>query len=116
MRRFVAILMLVLLPLQVSWAAAAVYCQHETAAEAAHFGHHEHRHDGHAADGAADAKLPGAVDGDCSVCHAICAVAVFAASAPAVVAADTAVAVPFPDPPASAPTARPERPNWRVLA
>jgi uncharacterized protein with von Willebrand factor type A (vWA) domain len=47
-RRTVAILLLVCLPLQWGWALAAVYCKHEaSAALQAHFGHHEHSH-GHA--------------------------------------------------------------------
>lgn len=46
MRRFILSLLLVLLPLQFSWAAAAAYCGHETGAAAQHFGHHDHRHAG----------------------------------------------------------------------
>ena len=44
MRRWFAILMLALLPLQFSWAAVAAYCGHETGQHAEHLGHHEHRH------------------------------------------------------------------------
>src|SRR3989344_5090250 len=53
MRRFVALLLLVLLPLQAVWAAAAPYCQHEGGAA----GHH---------DGTNGA---GAEHSDCHVCH-----------------------------------------------
>ncbi len=48
MRRWLTLLLLVLLPLQFTWTAAAVYCQHEGARETSagigHFGHHEHEH------------------------------------------------------------------------
>ena len=48
MRRWLTLLLLVLLPLQFTWTAAAVYCQHEGAREGSasigHFGHHEHEH------------------------------------------------------------------------
>lgn len=44
MRRFLVLLMLCLLPLQISWAAAANYCEHEQDKTAQHFGHHD---DGH---------------------------------------------------------------------
>ena len=44
MRRWLATLLLVLLPFQFSWAAVGGYCQHETGAAAKHFGHHNHQH------------------------------------------------------------------------
>jgi hypothetical protein len=44
MRRWLAVFLLVLLPLQFSWAAAASYCQHEQDARTQHVGHHEHQH------------------------------------------------------------------------
>jgi hypothetical protein len=83
MRRWVSLVLLVLLPLQLSWAAAASYCQHESGpGTVAHFGHHEHEHEPPHADGAPagdhavaeashdgpDTKLP-LVDHDCAYCH-----------------------------------------------
>ena len=45
MRRFLAILILCMLPLQWSFAAMADYCRHETsAASQQHAGHHAHKH------------------------------------------------------------------------
>jgi hypothetical protein len=44
MRRYLAIFLLVLLPLQYSWAAMASYCEHETSVTAKHPGHHTHDH------------------------------------------------------------------------
>ena len=42
MRRLLFLLILVCLPLQSIWAAAASYCGHEAPAAAMHFGHHQH--------------------------------------------------------------------------
>ena len=44
MHRWLAIFLLVFLPLQSAWAAASVYCQHESGSAARHFGHHVHQH------------------------------------------------------------------------
>jgi hypothetical protein len=77
MRRLIALFLLLVLTLQAPWAAAAAYCQHESAPAAQHFGHHEHAHAQ-----AADATLQGGVDAeaadsapdlDCPSCHACCA-------------------------------------------
>lgn len=46
MRRWLAVFLLILLPLQLSWAVAATYCGHEADPAARHVGHHEHRHEG----------------------------------------------------------------------
>jgi Protein of unknown function (DUF2946) len=73
MRRWLAILMLALLPLQFSWAAVAAYCGHETGQHAEHLGHHEHRHTGQShADqdrAATDQNAPAGFDFDCGHCH-----------------------------------------------
>ena len=77
MRRWFAIFMLALLPLQFSWAAVAAYCGHETGQHAEHLGHHEHRHADQAKadqDSApADQKAPAGFDFDCGHCHGHCA-------------------------------------------
>lgn len=74
LRRFVLILMLALLPLQWTWAAAASVCQHEEIVAGAdgsiaspHFGHHEHKHEAGHEHGQAG---KGGVDVDCPSCHA----------------------------------------------
>ena len=67
MRRLFALLLLLLMPVQFAFAAAAPYCALEKAEVAAHFGHHEHP----------DAPAPAKDDGkdrspiadDCGVCH-----------------------------------------------
>ncbi len=78
MRRWLTVLLLVLLPLQFVWAAAAPYCQHEESAEARHIGHHEHEHQS-AADAQKATKSSDSlddkafakwtVDDDCAYCH-----------------------------------------------
>lgn len=42
MRRWIAIFLMIVLPLQLSWAVAASYCQDEQGSGAQHFGHHFH--------------------------------------------------------------------------
>ncbi|MBN8475738.1 hypothetical protein [Sulfuritalea sp.] len=67
MRRFLALLLLVLLPLNAAFAAASGYCQHQKeSSQAAHFGHHMHQHD-RSADKSNDTGTQ--VDPDCSFCH-----------------------------------------------
>ena len=75
MRRWFLILMLFLLPFQLSWAAASAYCQHERDMQPQHWGHHEHESRGtdrsHSGEGAQknSSTQPNAVIGDCAVCH-----------------------------------------------
>lgn len=113
MRRFVALLLLVLLPLQAVWAAAAPYCQHESEAQGHHIGHHqpEHAHDtpGDDGGGATSAHT------DCHTCHGGTVLAqevrmlqVMAASAQPV----PTLVHGLPAPPAE----RPDRPSWLALA
>ena len=135
MRKVLAILLISLLSLQASWAAAASYCRHEQGAAARHFGHHEHQHDQHqakpvnqaqgvsvdplAADagddaGTAAASLAGA-DLDCSVCHAHALVGVPSApSLPAAAAPVISGAALIQHQPPPVPQSRPERPNWHA--
>jgi len=77
MQRIVLVLLLMLLPVQWTWAAAASICTHETSLHANHFGHHEHRHDHRTgltslsdpADGA-QVQSESGVHVDCATCHA----------------------------------------------
>ncbi|MBT9455345.1 MAG: hypothetical protein IV097_01860 [Burkholderiaceae bacterium] len=77
MRRYMLIVLLIVLPFQFCWAAAATYCSHESNASVSHFGHHGHQHraDGHADTGKnVKAKIaPIVLDDDCSVCHSCAA-------------------------------------------
>lgn len=135
MHRWLAILLLALLPLQFSWAAVAAYCGHESGAASRHLGHHEHQHAGaagagqlagpdaalvldapDAADPAAQGDSPAGLDFDCGHCHSSCAampapVDDLASPAPGLRPVNTA-----------APGLRslsqrpPERPQWAGLA
>ena len=75
-KKLLLILLLLALPFQYSWAAAAAYCQHEKT-HISHFGHHSHQHAAHAVKLAEKAdeksKLP-ALDNDCGYCHLSCQV------------------------------------------
>ena len=81
MRRALVIVMMLLLPLQSVWAAAASVCGHETG-RASHFGHHEHAHQDVGdvqRDGDASGAQPVGGHADCGVCHGI-GTAVFGAA------------------------------------
>lgn len=120
MRRWLAILLLALLPLQFSWAAVADYCMHESDVASDHVGHHDHADHGHGAGLDDSAKSDGssstAADFDCSHCHGHCA------GMPDVPADLNAQAMSgAPSSLAEAPSAehlpaQPERPQWACLA
>ena len=69
MRRLVLICMMLLLPLQWTWAAAAAYCEHESSATAQHLGHHEHKHHAATGDKSDKSASKALADNDCGVCH-----------------------------------------------
>lgn len=114
MRRWLSIFLLIVLPLQISWAVAATYCQHETRSTQ-HFGHHDHKH--YAENNEKQAKAsPSDVDNDCAVCHAGCTAALtaFSRALPEIgVTVDYFRAAPLLTSP---PSKQPERPNWSVSA
>ena len=125
MRRFIAIVLLAMLPLQFSWAAVASYCERETQG-AGHFGHHEHEHLHHADAGPtaeqvddADAQgdqAPTGMDLDCGHCHGQCGVMLtFSAKVPGTPSTARPSACANHVGSAHAPT-RPERPQWLRLA
>lgn len=125
MRRWLLVFLVVLLPMQLSWAAVASYCQHESdsATTSQHVGHHEHQHEADAASAATD--LPdtsanpmtatGAVDVDCGTCHAGCCTVMLQspmlvmAKLPSETHSATALRL------SSQPASLPERPNWAHL-
>ena len=124
MRRRLLIFLVVLLPMQLSWAAVASYCQHEsdTATTSQHVGHHEHQHEADdiaSADGndaSANPATTGAVDVDCGTCHAGCCTAMLQslslvmATLPSETHSLSALRL------SSQPASLPERPNWAHLA
>ncbi len=116
MRKCLAIFLLVFMPLQLSWAAVASYCQHETGASAKHFGHHDHQHK--AADGrdaAPDAKTGGG-DPDCASCHAGCSSALLGEVALQPMFSSSLDIADYWARLTSPPFERLERPQWRALA
>ncbi len=121
MRRWFAILLLCLLPLQFSWAAVAAYCGHEGNKPAQHLGHHEHQHagshDGHQTTAkTADQGNQAGFDFDCGHCHGSCASVAMPAE-PMVPAAGAAPWVALSqDALRTRAQSPPERPQWRALA
>lgn len=71
MKRLLLILLLAVLPLQMSWAAVTGYCQHESGKAAQHFGHHDHKHQASGESQPSKGKL-GVNDNDCGYCHLSC--------------------------------------------
>lgn len=117
MRRRLILLLLLVLPFQLSWAAVAGYCQHEAGLSAHHPGHHEHKHQAEASKNSVPEASPaGSVDNDCGTCHAGCGMAPFGAAAIAL-ASRVSLAIPWlAARHLSPPSAPPERPNWLRLA
>ena len=113
MRSLWIVLLLVLMPLQFSWAATAVYFECEIVASTAHVSHHVERHGSRGdATNTSDPVQAALVDGDCGTCHTGCFVTASNAdkcvSLPAsMVMSHTGVAHPT-----SAPLKLPERPQW----
>ena len=68
MKRWLLIFLLTVLPLQMSWAAITIYCQHEQSQDSQHVGHHEHTHQKTAEDTQKNKSLL-TVDADCGFCH-----------------------------------------------
>jgi hypothetical protein len=122
MRRWLAMLLLVLLPLQFSWAAVASYCEHDTRAPAEHAGHDHvgHDHGTPVADGGdhdqAESASSSVSSVDCGHCHGHCAGMIDVGLSPdpqtlgseAPPSGDTVRAEHLP--------VKPERPQWARLA
>lgn len=74
MRRFIALSLLLLLPLQFSTASAAGYCS-SAADDGAHLGHHEHSDAPRLSTPTEDADMdvPGGWESHCGICHLNCA-------------------------------------------
>lgn len=117
-RRFLVVLML-LVPLQLSWAAVCAYCEHETEAASRHVGHHEHQHQ---SDQSSEGDHPGTdskssnFDPDCGVCHASCSMAVRDGIAPLDFAGADVVFAPPPPFHFTLFSSKPTRPKWLDLA
>ena len=77
MRKWLTIFLLLLMPLQVTWAAASAYCQHRGDISTEHVGHHAHKHNVQSVERSiTDQTQQGGSDSDCGTCHAGCSFAV----------------------------------------
>jgi hypothetical protein len=114
MRRWLTILLLVLMPLQLGWAALGSYCEHESG-EQNHLGHHACQHKAGA--GSEDEPEPGqGPDADCSTCFS-------ASMTPGVSGVFDACShgagydeLAFSATPIARPVSPPDRPDWLRLA
>ena len=69
MRKLFAFLVLLILPLQISFAVAAEYCEIEKADKGQHFGHHTHKGDA----GKDSGSKKGKAEASCGFCQLGCA-------------------------------------------
>lgn len=123
MRRWFSILLLVLLPTQMSWAAVAAYCAHETGAAVDHVGHHDHADHAHGASPTGPAGIPdldmdadSGAEADCGHCHGQCTGMLLAVEHPTLTRLSAALALAIQLPCAAHAAAQPERPQWAPLA
>ena len=70
MRKLLALLVVLILPLQVTFAVAAEYCEVENNDTGRHFGHHAHSADLSKKE---SPSKKGKADSDCAFCHLGCA-------------------------------------------
>jgi hypothetical protein len=118
MRFLVMIVLLVLMPMQLTWAALSVYCPHETGSSAPQIKNHEHQHQTAAnLDDGGDPHATGSADADAGACHAGHITALFGSGHLLAVSVSsetyTAHQIQVPSPPL---LSLPERPNWAALA
>jgi hypothetical protein len=127
MRRALTVFLLLILPLQLSWAAAAGYCQHEERANVVgHMGHHEHQHskgddkDAHELTKKAGAEKkdsgekPQCVDDDCAYCHLASLKTVGLPAIVLEIAAESSFTSHLLPSIGSSLSGRIDRPNWRA--
>lgn len=117
MKRYLVIFLLVLLPLQFSWAAMVSYCQHETGVAAKHPGHHTHDHG--SADHQESSKNSSQSAGmyhDCATCHMGCTADMVSDLGKTTVVASYDHPLHLQVIPSPLSRERPERPQWSVLA
>ena len=115
MKRAFLILLLAILPFQISWATAAAYCQHEQGKAAQHFGHHEHEHQASDAD-RSDKDKAKYHDSDCSY-HHLSAVKSLCSTVPSIASSPRSLPIAFLSPPFDSHI--PDgliRPDWRIVS
>jgi hypothetical protein len=118
MKRVFLVILILLLPLQLSWAAVASYCQNEVSQARVHFGHHEHKTSQQPVS-MKDHVSKGAVDNDteCGFCHLSCCKSVTAYTQLKLPADFNLAAYPLiPSDFSSHIAEGPEKPNWQLAA
>lgn len=118
MRRWLALMLLMLLPLQSIWAAAAPYCQHEDSVQSTHLGHHPHEHveSGDGDLSSTDGQASDADHADCHACHGHCAAAPQFTGLTQTITPNRDLMASGDARVPAAPVAVPDRPNWASLA
>jgi hypothetical protein len=118
MRRWFLIFLVVLFPMQLSWAAAGRYCHLESGTTAQHAENHEHQHqdDVELTDGASH-DVTGTTDADSGHCHTGGCTAMLLQSMALLTVSLSSNAHSTPAQSLSShPASPPERPNWADLA
>lgn len=117
MRHYLAIFLLIFMPLQLSWAVVAAYCQHEQVATKTHLGHHQHEHQADQDAAKPAGKLAkGTTDADCAACHVAATPLIINLSEIHFAQTGSALASLYHWPANSAPASTIERPQWDSLA
>jgi hypothetical protein len=117
MRKWLAVILLVFMPLQLSWAAVDAYCQHEDSIAAKHVGHHEHQHKGTQVDDLdEDPTKPSGFDSDCATCLAGSATPPSGMKLFSLARGSSIGGGDYRAYLATPPLERPERPKWHLLA
>ena len=112
-KKYLLILLMLILPVQYAWSAAAVYCQHEQGAPS-HFGHHAHAHKA-SPDDHGHPKVK-SLDTDCEYCHMFSHAFFVPFDARPTVHVALNHAVPATLSYTSHIPRRPPRPNWLLVA
>lgn len=73
MKRLLLIVLLTILPLQLSWAMVATCCQHDKATQSSHFGHPQHEHETQHAEAEKQSDGNLKFHADCLNCHGMAA-------------------------------------------
>jgi hypothetical protein len=115
MRGWLIIFLLVMTPLQFSWAAIGVYCQHEKGIATQHLGHHGHQHQLLSNDQLTAEQLKsGSFDADCGTCHIGCSLAIASTAETPCLATKRVNEARTQQMPVSPPFKVPDRPQWLV--
>jgi hypothetical protein len=113
MRKWLAVFLLLVIPMQFTWAATSAYCLHETGIATKHLGHHGHQHQAKAGELSQSEKpKSNGFDLDCGNCHAGCSLAVATAVGNSVLPGIGVIEPSADRVLASLPLKAPDRPQW----